>query len=83
VNGAPIGQEFAGRPFRGVPIDPADPPQYESQAAYLKRLGLLTAEERRALGPEAFEPEVVRPAPDEVEDDDAEDEEDDDGGHHS
>ena len=49
--------------FEGVPIDPDDPPVFESQAAYLKRHGLLTTAERKALGkvPDAFEPEVLNP----------------------
>jgi len=62
VEGRLIGQEFAGRDFRGVAIDPADPPRYESQAAFLDRLGLLSPAERRALPADAFEPEVVIPA---------------------
>ena len=47
----------------GVPVkwnretlDPKDPPMYESQAAYLKRLGLLVEGEEGGLGPKDFEP---------------------------
>jgi len=40
--------------------DADDPPRYESQAAFLDRHGLLTVAERKALPPDAFEPEVVR-----------------------
>lgn len=40
-------------------IDPDDPPTYESQAAYLDRLGLLLPGERRRLKPADFEPESV------------------------
>ncbi|HEX4997995.1 MAG TPA: hypothetical protein VFY29_07210 [Terriglobia bacterium] len=48
-----------GRPFPGVPYDPADPPRYESSAAYLRRHGLfLPGEERRLSAPD-FEPEVL------------------------
>jgi len=36
-------------------------PAVESQAAYLDRLGLLAAEERAALGDDAFDPEDVNP----------------------
>lgn len=46
VHGNPIGGALAI--FRGVAIDPADPPTFESEAAYLKRHGLfLAGEERR------------------------------------
>jgi hypothetical protein len=51
-----------GSGFRGVPIDPADPPRYEAQASYLSRHGLLRAEERARLTPKDFEPELVLPA---------------------
>lgn len=42
-------------------FDPADPPTFESQAAYLDRHGLLSAEEKRHLKkhPELLEPEAV------------------------
>lgn len=40
-----------------LPVDPNDPPLFESQAAYLKRHGLLLAGERPPAS--AFEPEVV------------------------
>jgi hypothetical protein len=59
VNGRPIGQEFAGNKLAGVAIDPADPPRYESEAAYLKRLDLLTPDERRRLRRADFDPVVV------------------------
>ena len=41
-------------------LDPNEPPVFESQASYLKRHGLLTPEEEKALEsrPEAFEPEI-------------------------
>ena len=39
-----------------TPIDPEDPPRYESQAAYLDRLGLLTSQERKRLTKADFEP---------------------------
>lgn len=52
---------------RGIPKSwihqpqPEDPPIYESEAEYLRRHDLLTAEEKRALAsmPEAWEPEKV------------------------
>jgi hypothetical protein len=41
-------------------LDPNEPPVFESQANYLKRTGLLTIEEEKALEtrPEAWEPET-------------------------
>jgi hypothetical protein len=59
VHGKAIGQEFRGRRFAGQAIDPDDPPRYESEAAYLDRHGLLSAEERAELSADAFEPEVI------------------------
>jgi len=50
--------EYYGPNFKGVPIDPIDPPVYESQAAYLQRHGLLLDGE--ILPPDAFDPEIVR-----------------------
>jgi hypothetical protein len=35
--------------FRGIAIDPDDPPTFESQAAYLKRHGLFLAGEARRM----------------------------------
>jgi len=52
---------FADDPL-AVPVDPDDPPTFESQAAYLKRLGLLLPEEKR-LAPDAFAPERIEPKP--------------------
>ena len=46
-------------PFRGVAIDPADPPIYEAQATYLRRRGLLLRGEEGRLTPADFEPEKV------------------------
>ena len=46
--------------FAGRAIDPNDPPRYESQAAFLKRHGLLMSSEERRLKPKDFAPEVVR-----------------------
>ena len=48
----------------GVPVifhadDPSNPPAFESEAAYLKRHGLLTPEETRRLRKKDFEPEVI------------------------
>jgi hypothetical protein len=46
---------------RGTPIDPADPPRFESEAKYLRRLGLLLPGERERLCPRDFWPELVEP----------------------
>jgi hypothetical protein len=45
--------------FKGVAIDPDDPPTYESQAAYLERHGLYLPGERRRLTKRDFEPEAI------------------------
>lgn len=48
--------------FKGVAIDPNDPPVFESETAYLLRNGLLTPAEKKhlALHPELMEPEVIK-----------------------
>ena len=51
--------DLYGPDFAGVPIDPEDPPLYESQGTYLKRLGLLLPGERKRLSPDDFEPEFI------------------------
>src|SRR5262249_40062457 len=48
-------------PSRYRPIDPTDPPQFESQAIYLQRLGLLPTAEPGRLSAKDFEPELVLP----------------------
>lgn len=47
--------------FKGVAIDPDDPPCYESEASYLQRHGLLTAAEIKHLEkhPELIEPDLL------------------------
>jgi hypothetical protein len=46
---------------RGVALDPADPPRFESQAGFLSRHNLLSPAELRWLRnhPEALEPEAI------------------------
>lgn len=48
---------------RGVPafdsVNADDPPRYESEAAYLRRCGVLTGSELRRLPRAAFEPEAI------------------------
>jgi hypothetical protein len=43
----------------GTPIDPEDPPAFESEAAYLLRLNLLLPDELARLLPEDFDPEEI------------------------
>jgi hypothetical protein len=38
---------------------PANPPGYETEAAFLRRHGLLTAAEQRASAKEDYEPEII------------------------
>jgi hypothetical protein len=45
--------------FRGVALDPNDPPTYESEASYLERLGLFFPGEKTRLTKTDFEPEAV------------------------
>lgn len=52
-------QELASFATRFTAIDPNDPPMFESEAAYLERLGLLTDAERRRLPADAFVPEPL------------------------
>ena len=54
----PAGATIVGGPPE---CDPADPPVYESQAAYLRRLGLLMDDEAERLTDADFEPEVIKP----------------------
>ena len=44
---------------QGVPIDPSDPPAFESEAAYLQRLDLLLPGEFDRLIAADFEPETI------------------------
>ena len=59
VRGNPIGSKFHEGHFEGTAIDPADPPRFESQAAYLERHGLLFPNEKRRLKPMDFQPEAI------------------------
>ncbi len=43
-----------------VPLDVSDPPRFESQASYLRRLGLFLSGEEKRIPADAFDPEVVR-----------------------
>ena len=57
IRGNPIGGKLAI--FKGVSIDPGNPPQFESQAAYLKRHGLFLAGEERRLKKADWEAETI------------------------
>jgi hypothetical protein len=60
--GIPDGWRRHGDYFtEGTPIDPDDPPRFESEAKYLLRLGLLLPGERERLCPRDFWPELVEP----------------------
>jgi len=52
--------EVYGSDFAGVPVDRLDPPVFESEAAYLKRNGLLLPGEERRLSAAAYEPEILK-----------------------
>jgi len=57
IHGNPIGGKLAI--FKGVAIDPDDPPTFESQATYLKRNGLFLSGEARRLKKADWEAEVI------------------------
>ena len=59
IHGNRIGSDYKEGNFEGVPPDPNDPPCYESQAAYLRRHGLLLPGERKRLSAQDFQPECV------------------------
>lgn len=64
VHGKPIGTSYSEGDFAGVAIDPEDPPEFESEATYLDRLGLLLPGEKRRLRKADWESEVVMPTED-------------------
>jgi hypothetical protein len=61
IHGNPIGTEYREGNFKGVAIDPSNPPRFESQGAYLQRHGLLMDAEKKYLSRHRalLEPEVV------------------------
>ena len=62
VHGTPIGTDYTEGHFPHKGIDLKDPPVFESEAAYLDRLGLLTDGERAHFDAHGWpEPEVVTP----------------------
>jgi hypothetical protein len=67
IHGDSIGQDHKEGDFSGVPIDPSDPPRFESQASYLRRHGLFMPGEEKRLPKDAFEPEIIQPGPEEEE----------------
>jgi hypothetical protein len=44
----------------GVPLSADDPPIYESEASYLKRLGLFVSGERKRIRRVDFSPVAIR-----------------------
>ena len=59
IYGNPIGTEYREGKFIAENFDPNDPPTFEAEAAYLKRLGQLAPGESRRLRMRDFEPEVL------------------------
>lgn len=59
VHGKPIGTTFSEGYFKGAAPDPNDMPVYESQAAFLARLGLLLPGEADRLTEPDYAPEVL------------------------
>jgi hypothetical protein len=59
VHGNPIGDPYPSNSFKGVAINPDDPPTFESQATYLKRHGLFLAGEERRLKKADWETEAL------------------------
>jgi hypothetical protein len=57
--GVPTHWLYEGGAWDGVPIDPANPPLYESEAAYLRRHHLLTREELQQLTEADFAPVAI------------------------
>jgi hypothetical protein len=65
IHGNRIGKDYHEGHFAGLAPRVDDPPLFESEAAYLKRHGFLTAAERRALSAHAFAPVAIDVPPDE------------------
>ena len=59
IHGKPIGTEYEEGHFAGVAPDPDDPPRFESEASYLRRLDLLLPDELKRLTEADFEPETI------------------------
>ena len=59
VDGHRIGTEYEEGHFAGLAIDAQDPPAFESEAAYLRRLNLLLPTEMERLTEADFEPETI------------------------
>jgi hypothetical protein len=59
IRGNPIGS-LVPTDFKGVAIDPNDPPRFESQATFLKRLGLFLPGEERRVTKADFTAEAVK-----------------------
>ena len=59
IHGRLVNEKAIGSGFKGVAVDGSDPPQYESQAAYLERHGLFLAAERWRLNKADFKAESV------------------------
>ena len=62
-HGLPAVWVMPGDDFDGVPVDPADPPRFESEASYLKRLGLFLRGELERLTEDDFAPRIIEADP--------------------
>jgi hypothetical protein len=61
VHGQRIGTQYHEGQFKGRAVDWNDPPVFESQSAYLKRLQLFLPGEARRVSADAYLPEAIRP----------------------
>ncbi len=59
IHGSPIGTDYKEGDFLGLPLNPDDPPTYESEAAYLLRHDLLLQGERGRLTSNDFKPNEI------------------------
>jgi hypothetical protein len=61
VNGDPIECQWKPGEVAGKAIDPANPPTFESEAAFLRCHNLLEPGEEKRLRPADYEPEIILP----------------------
>jgi hypothetical protein len=59
IHGEPIGTEYFEGNFPYTGYDASNPPTFESEAAYLRRRGLLSAAEAKRLSRADYEPEAI------------------------
>ena len=66
IDGTRLHPEGLAEDFAGVDMNPADPPRYESEAAFLRRHKLLSSTERRRLRKTHYARETVIVASDHI-----------------